>query len=431
VERLVAEQLTRTASILPDVGPTEQVAVPLAPAAAERLPWARLAVLAAAVFAAVTTEVLPVGLLPQLADAFAVSEARIGWWMSGYALVVAAGAVPVTAVLARWPKRRALLVLLVTYALSNALVVAAEGRFWLALVARLLGGLAHAGVFSVVVATASALDPPRRTGRAIAAVSAGSTFALAFGVPLGTALGGAVGWRWAFASVSLLLVLLAGATALALPADAGGAPAGAAPGRAVLAALRGPGLLLVAITTAVFALGHFSAYTYVTPLVLRAGVPAGAVSLVLLGYGVAGFAGVLASGALADHHPVATLRTAIVLTVLCLAALSVFRDSGTGTAVTVVVWGAAFAAMPSLLQTLAMRWASSPDAAPAVVNAMFNVGIATGAAAGGLFLVGGHTSVLTTASAALALGALALTAHRRLRHPGPGTGDAAVLRTGR
>jgi DHA1 family inner membrane transport protein len=375
----------------------------------ERLPWGRLALLAAAVFAAVTTEVLPVGLLPQLSTAFAVSEARIGWWMSGYALVVAVGAVPVTAVLARWPRRRALLVLLVTYALSNALVVAAEGRFWLALVARLLGGLAHAGVFSVVVATATTLAPARRTGRAIAAVSAGSTLALAFGVPLGTALGGAVGWRWAFVSVSALLVLLAVATAVVVPAETGGDAPGAAPGRAVLAALRGRVLLLVAVTTAVFALAHFSAYTYVTPLMLRAGVAAGAVSLVLLGYGVAGFAGVLAAGALADHHPVATLRVALALTVLSLAALSVFARSGTGTAVTIVVWGATFAAMPSLLQTLAMRSTSSADAAPAVVNAMFNVGISVGAAVGGLFLSSGRTVALTGAAAVVAGLSLALT----------------------
>jgi len=376
----------------------------------ERLPWGQLGLLAAAVFAAVTTEVLPVGLLPQLSTAFAVSEARIGWWMSGYALVVAVGAIPVTAVLARWPKRRALLVLLVTYALSNALVVAAEGRFWLAFVARLLGGLAHAGVFSVVVATATTLAPPRRTGRAIAAVGAGSTLALAFGVPLGTALGGAVGWRWAFVSVSVLLVLLAVATAVALPAETGGGAPGAAPGRAVLAALRGRVLLLVAVTTAVFALAHFSAYTYVTPLMLRAGVPTGAVSLVLLGYGVAGFAGVLAAGALADHHPVATLRAALALVVLSLAALSVFSGSPTGTAVTIVVWGAAFAAMPSLLQTLAMRSTTNADAAPAVVNAMFNVGISAGAAVGGLFLAGGRTVLLTSASAVLAVLVLALTA---------------------
>jgi DHA1 family inner membrane transport protein len=242
-------------------------------------------------------------------------------------------------------------------------------------------------------------------------------------VPLGTALGGAVGWRWAFVSVSVLLVVLAVATAVALPAQSGGGAPGAAPGRAVLAALRGRVLLLVAVTTAVFALAHFSAYTYVTPLMLRAGVPTGAVSLVLLGYGVAGFAGVLTAGALADHHPVATLRAALGLSVLSLAALSVLSGSGAGTAVTIVVWGAAFAAMPSLLQTLAMRSTTNADAAPAVVNAMFNVGISTGAVVGGLFLAGGRTVLLTSASAGLAVLVLALTAAFR-----PARGPAAPPR---
>ncbi|WP_345714335.1 MFS transporter, partial [Kineococcus glutinatus] len=198
---------------MPSADPAPPLAPP--PGPADRLPVGRLALLAAAVLAAVTTELLPVGLLPQLADAFAVGTERIGWWMSAYALVVAATAVPLTAVLARWPGRRVLVVLLSAYALSNA-VIAVAGDDRVALAARLLGGLAHAGIFSVVVTTAVALAPPRRSGRAVALVNTGVTAALALGVPLGTAAGTALGWRWAFAAAAACLLLLAAATALLL-----------------------------------------------------------------------------------------------------------------------------------------------------------------------------------------------------------------------
>ncbi|NAZ88282.1 MFS transporter, partial [Kineococcus indalonis] len=178
---------------------------------ARRLPAGTLALLAAAVFAAVTTEVLPVGLLPQLATAFAVPQDRIGWWMSAYALVVALGAVPVTALLAHRSPRRTLVALLLVQALSSAAVALAGsvGGFALALAARLLGGLAHAGLFSVVVATAVAVAPPGRSGRAVALVNTGITAALALGVPLGTAAGAALGWRWAFAATAGAVLLLA------------------------------------------------------------------------------------------------------------------------------------------------------------------------------------------------------------------------------
>ncbi|WP_432535558.1 MFS transporter [Kineococcus arenarius] len=406
---------------------------PASPAAGarHRSPAGTIALLAAAVFAAVSTEVMPVGLLPQLAAAFAVPEDRIGWWVSAYALVVALGAIPVTALLSHRSPRRALVALLLVYAAANGLVVLAgsTGGFPLALAGRLLGGLAHAGLFSVAVATAVAASPPGRAGRAVALVNTGITLALALGVPLGTAAGTAWGWRWAFAATTGVLLLLAAAAAALLPA---GPPAGAPdlpaprggerPHGGVLAALRGRPLLLVAVTTAVLTLGHYSAYTYVTPLLLRAGVGEGSVSPVLLGYGLAGFAGLLLAGATADRHPVAALRVTAGVVAACLLTLALTATATAATAATtastaitvavVVVWGAAFGAMPPLLQSAALRATDVPGAAPAVVNSTFNVGIAAGAWAGGRALLSGGPVLLTLAAAALALAALATTFRR-------------------
>nr|WP_246315851.1 MFS transporter [Kineococcus aurantiacus] len=364
-------------------------------------------------FAAVTTEVLPVGLLPQLSAAFGVGEAGIGWWVTAYALVVAVGAVPLTSALARVRRRPALVALLLAYALSNAVVVAAPG-YAVAVAARLLGGLAHAGVFSVAVATAVALVPREEAGRALALVNGGIALALSLGVPLGTAVGEAVGWRWAFGATSVLLLVLAAAALRLVPATLA-AHEDVPP---VLPALRRPGLPGLALATVALTLGHYGVYTYVTPVVLAAGVRLDHVSLVLFGYGAAGVVGVLVAGVVADRHPLAALRASVAVLLGCVVAV-VLAGSAAPTTAVVAVWGAAFGALPTLLQTVALRVTDGSDAAPAVVNASFNVGIGGGAVLGGSLLGAGPGWQAGVAGALVACGLLLTRGARPARLPQP------------
>jgi len=85
------------------------------------------------------------------------------------------------------------------------------------LAARMLGGLAHAGLFSVVFAAAVSAVPPSRAGRAVTFVSAGNAVGLAVGVPLGTAVGSAVGLRVTFAAAAALMAVLAVLILVVLP----------------------------------------------------------------------------------------------------------------------------------------------------------------------------------------------------------------------
>lgn len=343
------------------------------------LPWGTLTLLAAAVFAAITTEVLPVGLLPLMAASLGVGEGAVGLLVSVYAVVVAVGCIPLTALVVRWPRHHVLVAVLLLYALSNGLLAVATA-YPVAVLARLLGGLAHAVFFSVVFTAAVSLVPATRMGRAVAFVGAGNALGLAMGVPLGAAVGNELGWRWVVGGFALLLALLAGLCARRLPR--GGPPAGSAQEPVLRAVRRGP-LLRVAAVVVLVVLGHYTAFTYVSLLLLRSGVTQDRVSLVLLGYGVAGVLGLLAAGAMADRRPRAGLTGAVALTVACLVGLALVGGSTGLTVTTVVVWGAAFGALPTLLQTAAFRATpQAPDAAPAVVNATFNVGIAGGALLG-------------------------------------------------
>jgi predicted MFS family arabinose efflux permease len=365
------------------------------------LPVGLLSLLAAATFAAVTTEVLPVGLLPPISHSLGVTESRTGLLVSGYAAVVAIASIPMTALLERLPRRGVLAAILATYAASNA-VFAASGSYAVALAARLAGGLAHAAFFTVVISAAVALAPRSRSGRAVAIVGAGVALALAAGVPAGTALGTAFGWRWVFAGSAAALLALAAAAATLLPRT----PPLAASHQTVGTALRQRSLLAVAAVVALLTLGQYTPFTYISPLLLHAGVTSGGVSAVLLGYGAAGIIGLALAGAVADRHPRAALRLVIALLAACLAVLGLGHATAL-TVLTVIVWGLLFGAVPTLAQAGALRAApDAPDAAPAVVNAMFNVGIAGGSLIGARELAAGPPPALAVTGALLVTAAL-------------------------
>ncbi len=346
------------------------------------------------------------------------------------------------------------------HAASNAtiLVAGAVGSYELALVARVLGGLAHAGMFSVAIATAVALAPRGKAGRAVAVVNLGVTAALTLGVPLGTAAGTAWGWRGVFAAVAVALLAVAAVARVVLPASdspravpgpttpgpttpgpttpgpttpgsrAAGSPAAGPTHRpSVLRALAHRPLLHVAVVTAVLALGHYTADTSVAPLVLHAGIGAGDVGPVLLVHGLASLPGLLLAGLLADRHPDAALRSAIALAALCLFVMAALPGRPVALVTSIAVWGLAFGALPSLLQTAALRVSPSRDAAPAIVNAMFNVGIAAGAWTGGRLVLRDVTSVAPTGAGITLLAlVLALLLLRRTRRGAMGAAPELI-----
>ncbi len=373
-----------------------------------------LAVLTLATAAAVTAETLPVGLLPMIARDLGTSESRVGLLVSGYAVVVAAASLPLTALLGRWSRRRALTALLLGYAVGNG-VFAVTHDYGVAMAARLLAGLAHAGFFSVAVGAAVSLVPPARAGRVTALVFTGVTLAFTAGVPAGTALGTVVGWRWAVTGIAAILLVLAVLAAVLLPAAPPPAATAPAPVRQVLR--RGP-VLRAAAVTVVATLGHYTAFTYVSPILHAAGIGAGSVSLVLFGFGAAGAAGLALAGGLADRLPRPALAGAVLLLGVALGVIGAPGTSAVVTVVAALAWGVAFGALPTLTQTAARRAApDAGDAAPGLTNATTNTGIAGGGLLGGLLVA--DPPLLALTGAALAALALVLVLARPAR-PAPG-----------
>ena len=162
------------------------------------LPFSGLLALSAAAFTAVLTELLPAGLLPRMAPDLGVSEARVGFLVTGYAVASFLAAIPLTAALRGLPRRPVLIGALLGFAAANA-VTALSSSYGLTFAARLVAGAMGGTLWAMLVGYAARMVPAERRGRAIAIVLAGITLALSLGLPAGTALADALGWRAAFA----------------------------------------------------------------------------------------------------------------------------------------------------------------------------------------------------------------------------------------
>jgi predicted MFS family arabinose efflux permease len=366
-----------------------------------------LAVLGASAFVYVTAETIPVGLLPQIAHGLTVSEADVGLLLTSYAVVAGLTTIPLTALTMRIPRHLLIAATVAVFAVSQ-LAAALAPTFLVLMVARLLCALPHGVFWSAIAPVAARLAPPGRAGRATALVFLGNSLAIVLGVPLGTALGQWLGWRAAIGTLAVagaLCVVTLPAVLPAMPAlpEDRAARTGAQL-RAAVAIIRSGPVAAVCLVTALLVMGHFTPYTYLAPLVRRDGGLEGAgLSLLLLGYGVAGLCGNLVMGRFVDRRPGVLMIGSVTVIALSLAAL-VPVVGAVPTAIAALLWGGAFTATPVCLQAAILRVAPhARDAASAVYVVAFQIGIAGGALLGERLVAAGHLAALPVIGGALAL----------------------------
>ncbi|SFW87639.1 MFS transporter [Amycolatopsis australiensis] len=339
-----------------------------------------LGALSAACFVSVTSENLPVALLPQLAAGLGAGDSAIGLLMTGYALVVAVSVIPLVAWTSRWDRRTTALVTLGMVVASNV-VLALAPAYWVAVVARLVAAAGHGVFWSVVASMAARLLGPGRGGRATAVVFAGNSVAFLFGLSVSSWLGATLGWRTAVLAVAGV----AAVTALVIRLTVGPMPAEGPSGGPRIVADRA--LAPVHLATLLVVTGHFAAFTYITALIAHyVRVTGPATSALLFAHGAAGLAGLVLIGRHIDRHPRATALVTTAGVAACLLVLLVVPGPvAAGSAI--VAWAAPAAGIGVVLQGAVLRVAKGrPDLASAVYIVAFQIGIALGAALGGLGL---------------------------------------------
>jgi predicted MFS family arabinose efflux permease len=368
-----------------------------------------LLVLSTAIFVTISYEAMPIGLLTEIATQLHTDPAGGGLLVSSYALVVVLGSIPLSAVVARFPARAVLLAMLVVLALSSALV-ATSTTLGLAVAARLLGGAAHAIIFTAAFRIALAVVPRERRGRAAGTIAAGNAVALSLGLPAATAVGGATSWRLPFGAAAAAFVLIAVVVTLVVPARLPTTEPDSS-AKAILAAVRLPSMLRVGITVVITIGAHFATYTYIQPILVQIGLSLGQISAIQLGYGAAGVVGLLVVTPWVDRCPRALTLATTALLCVALAGLWWSRPHLPTTIASVLVWGLALGAFPVLAQVMALRASpATPSAAAPMSGTTFNIGITVGSAAGGLLLTTTSSSGLIAASTATVAVILVVTA---------------------
>lgn len=334
------------------------------------------------------TEFVIMGLLPEVAADFGVSEAAAGHLISGYALSVAVGGIVLTAAVGRFDRKRVLMGLLLLFIAGNALSALAPA-YDVMLAGRIVAALCHGAFFGIGAVVAADLVAPGKRAGAIAMMFTGLTFANVLGVPIGTFIGQQFGWRATFWVITAIgIVALIGVAAL-VPVTAGGQSGGGL--RTELRAFRSTQVWFsIAITVLGFG-GMFGAFTYIAYTLTEVGGFASATVpwlLVLFGAGLV--LGNTLGGRAADRALTATLVTILTVLSVVLVVFALTAGSKPATLVSLFLMGAfGFATVPGFQMRIMNHAASAPTMASGANIAAFNIGNALGAWLGGLAITAG------------------------------------------
>lgn len=340
--------------------------------------------LTAGAFGIGVTEFVIMGLLIDVSKDLGVTIPAAGLLISGYALGVVIGAPILGAISGRWSKKTLLMALMVVFTIGN-LACAIAPDYWTLMAARVLTAFAHASFFGVGSVVATSLVAPNKKASAIAIMFTGLTVANILGVPFGTWLGQAYGWRSTFWAVTLIGVAAFAVIALLVPKDHG-SDEQEETSEGVLSVLGRRGVMLGLLTTVLSWVGVFAGFTYIAPILTEiTGFSESAVSPILLVFGGGLVVGNLFGGWIADRHLVPTIVGSLIALTVVLLGLTAAIHQPVAAVIAIGLFGAAAFSTVAPLQMWVLKQAegAGQGLASSFNIAAFNLGNAIGAWLGG------------------------------------------------
>jgi len=360
-----------------------------------------LLALAVAAFGIGTSEYVIMGLLPDLAKSFSVSIPKAGVLVSAYALSVTFGSPLIALLLARTERRRALLILMGMFVTGNLLCGLAPTYEFL-LAARVLTALCHGAFFGIGSVVATNLVPPNQRTQAVTLMFSGLMIANVLGVPAGTALGQAFGWRAAFLALIPVGLIALAALYRIVPEQDSEAVHLKHEFRAVVR----PQVQLVLSLSTISSTALFCVFTYIAPMLETiTHLSPHAVTWVLVLFGASITVGNFLGGRLGDWKPMPLVLSGLVLLIVIFVAMPAAMPHMVPAVALVSVWGLVhFCAFAPLQARIVEQARGAPNLASTLNQGAFNLGNALGAGLGGLVLTAGYGyRKLPVASAAVAV----------------------------
>ncbi|STY63181.1 Sugar efflux transporter [Mannheimia haemolytica] len=352
----------------------------LARKAQRRLSFLRVFSLAFAAFMVNTTEFIPIALLSDIANSFQMEPSAAGIMMTVYAWVVFSLSLPLMLLTANMERKRLLLMLFTVFTLSHIVSVMAT-NFWILLISRVLIAIAHAIFWSITASLAIRLAPKDKKKQALGLLALGSSLAMILGLPLGRTIGQALGWRATFGIIgviALIVLLMIWHLLPYLPSKNAGSI------KSLPLLFKRPMLIGIYLLVALIVSGHFTAYSYIEPFMIKiSSVSAENITLILLVFGLAGVVASFLFGRLYGKAPNKFILTGIAIIMFSQLCLLFLSSSTVAMFMLAFLWGIGITGMSIALQMKVLELApDATDVATAIFSGTYNLGIGGGALLG-------------------------------------------------
>ena len=376
--------------------------------------WGAVLAMSLAAFALVASEFMPVSLLTPLAADLHITEGQAGQGISVSGVFALLTSLVIASIAARVDRKRLLMALTLLMIISGT-VVAFAPNYWVFMLGRALIGVAIGGFWSLSAATGMRLVSQAHVPRALAIVNGGNALATVIAAPLGSFLGGIIGWRGAFFCVVPVAVIALVWLLVSLPALK---PTGKAKTGNALRLMKNSTVALGMLAVSVFFMGQFMLFTYLRPFlesVTR--VEVSTLSLILLVLGLAGLAGTFLIDRLLKHNLYPTLIAIPLIMAGIALALVAFGSSTLMTTLLLGSWGLVATAAPVGWWTwLAKTLPDDAEAGGGLMVAIIQLAIAAGATVGGVaFDLSGYQATFELSAGLLIVATLL--AYLASRHP--------------
>ncbi|KRB49141.1 transcriptional regulator [Rhizobium sp. Root708] len=369
--------------------------------------WGAVLALSLGAFALVSSEFMPVSLLTPIALDLQITEGQAGQAISVSGAFAVVTSLCIASIVGRLD-RKVLLLALTGLLIVSGTVVAIAPNYEIFMVGRAVIGVVIGGFWSMSVATAMRLVPQDKVPRALAIFNGGNALATVIAAPMGSFLGGLIGWRGAFFGVVPVALIVFVWQWLSLPSmNIKGQKASGN----VFTLLKRPVVALGMAGVGLFFMGQFTLFTYLRPfLETVAHVEVSTLSLLLLLMGVSGFVGTLLIGSFLKDDSI--YRTLIVIPVLMAAiavVLLIFGGWGAAAALLLALWGLFATSAPVGWWTwLSRTLPNNAEAGGGLMVAVVQLAITLGAVVGGILFDASGYQLTFSVAAILLVGAAIL-----------------------
>ncbi len=365
-----------------------------------RQSWGAVLAMSLSAFALVASEFMPVSLLTPIAADLHISEGQAGQAISVSGAFALLTSLTITVLAGRHDRKRLLLGMTLLMIISGS-VVAFAPNYWIFMAGRALIGVAVGGFWSLSAAVVMRLVDTRNVPRALAFLNGGNALATVLAAPMGSFLGGIIGWRGAFFCIVPVALIALVWKLITLPPLK---PEVSPPSPNVFRLLRRGPVVLGLTACALFFMGQFTLFTYLRPFLESVTkVSAGTLSLILLTIGVAGFTGTTLIGRVLIKDLYRPLIAIPLLMAGIAITLAQVGDSVAITATLLGFWGLFATAAPVGWWTwLARTLPEDAEAGGGLMVAIIQLAIMLGAVMGGiLYDMNGYQATFGTSAGLL------------------------------